>query len=96
MTYLKQAIEINEREKNPQASTAKLEALLSLELDDKVTLTPDQEQEYLDLLQGYGSGKAITNLSEYLLMTQAMKGEIRVRILLFYSFRIPHSGLSLA
>jgi hypothetical protein len=50
MTYLKQAIEINERDKNPQASTAKLEALLSLELDDKVTLTPDQEQEYLDLL----------------------------------------------
>ena len=43
MTYLKQAIEINEREKNLQASNAKLEALLSLELDDKVTLTPDQE-----------------------------------------------------
>ena len=29
------------------------------------------------MLQGEGPGKAITNLSEYLLMTQAMKGEFK-------------------
>lgn len=77
MTYLKQSIEVNERATSPGTSLQKLEQLLALELDGE-PLTEDQEQEYFELLQGHGSGKAITNLAEYLLMTQAMKGEVRV------------------
>jgi len=41
-------------------------------------LSEEEEQEFFGVLQGFGSGKAITNLCEYLVTTQAMKGEIRV------------------
>ena len=40
-------------------------------------MTDEQEQEFFDLLQSDNVGKSLTNLAEYLLMTQAMKGEIR-------------------
>lgn len=80
MTYLKQSIEINEKHRNPAVDVAQLEALLSIEIDDKNILSDDEEKNFLNLLQGFGSGKAITNLAEYLLMTQAMKGEIKVSV----------------
>ena len=52
---------------------------MSLDLDHKegdahITLDADTEQSYFQLLEGKDSGKAITNLAEYLLMTQAMGG----------------------
>lgn len=55
-----------------------LDELFNLELEGKEQLTDESTEEFFSLLQGEGSGKAICNLSEYLLMTQALKGEIRV------------------
>jgi hypothetical protein len=78
MTYLKQSIEITEKAANPDFDLVKLNELLDLELEGKESLTEEEESELFNVLQGEGSGKAITNLSEYILMTQAMKGEIRV------------------
>ena len=37
-----------------------------------------EETHYFSLLKSKQAGKVITNLAEYLLMTQAMKGEIKV------------------
>jgi hypothetical protein len=42
---------------------------LALELEGREQLTEEEEEEFFNLLQGEGSGKAITNLSEYILMT---------------------------
>jgi hypothetical protein len=56
-------------------------------------LSEDEEQEMFGTLKGFGSGKAITNLCEYLVTTQAMKGEIRVSIHIDVSkFRTLRSG----
>ena len=40
------------------------------------------------MLNGDNVGKAVTNLAEYLLMTQAMKGEIKVSITLCYDIHL--------
>ena len=51
---------------------------LDLEVDGIENLTEEEENDYFALLNGDNVGKAITNMAEYLLMTQAMKGEIKV------------------
>jgi hypothetical protein len=81
MTHLKQSIEITERANNPSYDSIRLNELLDLELEGRESLTEPEEVTMFNVLQGAGSGKAITNLSEYLLMTQAMKGEIKVSVL---------------
>ena len=53
---------------------------LDLEEEGVDTLDEDEEQELFALLQSDSVGKAVTNLAEYLLMTQAMKGEIKVSL----------------
>ena len=37
----------------------------------------EEEQEFFELLKSESAGKAVTNLAEYFLMTQAMRGEIK-------------------
>lgn len=71
-------MEIAEKTGNKEIDLVMLERLLSLDLNSEssVPLTNDEEQELFGLLQTRGLGKAITNLAEYLLLTQAMKGEI--------------------
>jgi len=51
---------------------------LDLEEDGVDSLTEEEEQEFFDLLKSDRVGKSLTNLSEYLLMTEAMSGKIRV------------------
>ena len=41
-------------------------------------MTEEEENEFFSLLQSENVGKAITNLAEHLLMTEAMSGRIRV------------------
>ena len=55
-----------------------MKSLLELDLD--AADIPDEDKELLwSLLMAPGQGKTITNLSEYLLMTQAMKDQIKVK-----------------
>lgn len=91
--YLKQSIELTEKSSTLAADPQKLRDLLAVDFKvDEKLLTEEEEQQYFGLLQGFGSGKAITNLCEYLLMTQAMKGEIRVSVLTHFSFRLLRFG----
>jgi hypothetical protein len=54
-----------------------LKSLLELDLDSADI--PEEDKEVLwSLLMAPGQGKTITNLCEYLLMTQAMKDQIKV------------------
>ena len=53
---------------------------LDLEEEGADNLDEDDEAELFAVLQGDGVGKAVTNLAEYLLLTQAMKGEIKVSL----------------
>ena len=41
-------------------------------------LSPEQEQDLFTLLASPDVGKTVTNLAEYLLLTQAMKGDINM------------------
>jgi len=50
---------------------------LDLEEEGADNLDEEDEAELFAVLQGDGVGKAVTNLAEYLLLTQAMKGEIK-------------------
>jgi len=78
LTYLKQSIELNEKIENPNVSLKDLEQLLDLDLDKNSKIDSNQEEHLFSLLQGIGADKSIANLSEYLLMTRALKGEIKV------------------
>ena len=80
--YLRQSIELAEKSGNPQLNYTLLEKLMKLDLEEEGvdTLDEDEEQELFALLQSDSVGKAVTNLAEYLLMTQAMKGEIKVSL----------------
>ena len=51
---------------------------LDLEAEGVDNLTEEEENEFFSLLQSENVGKAITNLAEHLLMTEAMSGRIRV------------------
>ena len=53
------------------------------------------EEEYFDLLKSQEVGKALTNLSEFLLETEGMTGKSKVIIRndSTYSYRILLSGL---
>ena len=53
---------------------------LDLEEEGADNLDEEDEAELFAVLQGDGVGKAVTNLAEYLLFTQAMKGEIKVSL----------------
>mmetsp|Transcript_18439 Transcript_18439/g.21742 ORF Transcript_18439/g.21742 Transcript_18439/m.21742 type:complete len:139 (+) Transcript_18439:552-968(+) len=50
---------------------------LDLEAEGVDNLDEVDEERLFGTLNGDNVGKAVTNLAEYLLMTQAMKGEIR-------------------
>lgn len=78
--YFRQSIELSEKTSNVGLDLTKFDELLKLDLevDGIENLTEDEENEYFALLNGDNVGKAITNMAEYLLMTQAMKGEIKV------------------
>ena len=41
-------------------------------------LSEEEEDEFFNLLKSPSVGKSVTNLSEYLLMTEAMTGRIKV------------------
>ena len=77
--FLKQSIELSEKSDNADANLTKLDELLRLDLDAEGadTLEEEEEQEFFELLKGESVGKAVTNLAEYYLMTQAMRGEIK-------------------
>ena len=51
---------------------------LDLEEEGADKLDADDEERYFSMLSGDNIGKALTNKAEYLLMTQAMKGETKV------------------
>lgn len=73
-----QSIEINEKAQNPAINLTQLQRLMDLDLNDENSkLSTNEEEDMFALLEAQGQGKAITNLSEYLLMTQAMKGEVK-------------------
>ena len=61
-----------------------LNRLLNLDLEtgdtpeDEQILSEEEEEELFNLLQSPTVGKSVTNLSEYLLMTEAMSGRIKV------------------
>ena len=77
--YLKQSIELTEKFLNPALDYVKLQDLLSVDFcKNKNSMTELQENAHFDVLQGNGAGKAITNLSEYLMMTLGRKGETKV------------------
>jgi hypothetical protein len=79
--YFLESIEGNEKANNQGVDLAMLQGLLALNLEPAEeqghTLTEAEEQAYFDLLKAPGQGKAITNYSEYLLMTQGMKGKVK-------------------
>lgn len=77
-SYLAQSIELTETALNTGVDRKLLEELLTLDLvqeDDKAprSLTEEEENEFFALLQAPGQGKAITNMAEYLLMTECMR-----------------------
>ena len=83
MSYMLQSIEL--REKNDTTSTdhTVLEALMNLKLEKGEKLSSEKEEGFLNILESPNVGKTITNLSEYLLLTQGMKGDIDVSYQLF-------------
>lgn len=85
--YLRQSIELSEKSSNKALNLTLFDELLALDLEEEgiENLTSEQEADYFSLLQGENVGKAVTNLAEYLLMTQAMKGEIKVSKSLHFS-----------
>ena len=50
---------------------------MDLEAEGVENLEEEEEQEFFELLKSESVGKAVTNLAEYFLMTQAMRGEIK-------------------
>ena len=64
-----------------------LEDLLDRERAVPEVLTKEMgdsfENDYMNLLKSPHVGTAITNISEYLLMTQAMKGEVKAAAIWF-------------
>ena len=50
---------------------------MDLEVEGVENLEEEEEQEFFELLKSESAGKAVTNLAEYFLMTQAMRGEIK-------------------
>ena len=78
--YLRQSIELGEKAGNADTNYALLEKLMKLDLEEEGAdnLEEEDEAELFAVLQSDGVGKAVTNLAEYLLLTQAMKGEIKV------------------
>jgi len=73
---------MNERHQKQGEDIPWLDQLMSLDLDGRddnaqISIDSDTEQRYFQLLEGRDSGKAITNLSEYMLMTQAMGGKTK-------------------
>lgn len=85
LTYLRQSIELGEKVSNANVDATKLDELINLDLerDDALKLSDSEENAFLEVLQGDAVGKAVTNLAEYLLMTQAMKGDIKNAALWF-------------
>lgn len=81
MSFLKQSIDLLETKQAQVLNQSDLTSLLELDLDDENVHISQELQEHLyTILSSPNLGKAITNLSEYLLMTQAMKGQIKVSL----------------
>jgi len=78
MAYMLQSMELREKAESTATNHTLLEALVNLELnaDGKDALSPEKEADFHGLLESPNVGKTITNLSEYLLLTQGMKGDI--------------------
>ena len=91
---MRQSIELQEKDAAARGKTetsmdnaSLLNRLLNLDLEpgtpeeagsEDVLLTEEEEDELFNLLQSPTVGKSVTNLSEYLLMTEAMSGRIKV------------------
>jgi len=56
----------------------KLDQLFSKESIIPNDFTQETEEEYFTLLKSLDIGKALTNLSEYLLETEGLKGQAKV------------------
>ena len=78
MRHMLQSLELREKADSSATDHTLLEALVSLDLmfEGKEALSPEREADFQGLLESPDVGKTLTNLSEYLLLTQAMKGEI--------------------
>ena len=80
MPFFLQSIELGEKAHNKDFDLMLFEELMNLDLNDEGAepLSPEKESELFELLESPELGKAITNLAEYLLLTQAMKGDINM------------------
>ena len=80
MDYFRQSMELLEKNGNEDLNLTRFEELLrlDLEVDGVENLTEEEEADFFALLQSENVGKCVTNMAEYLLMTQAMKGAIKV------------------
>ena len=77
---MRQSIELQEKEGNSNLDLSLFDQLVNLDLEAEGvdTLTEEEENDFFALLQSENVGKAITNLAEHLLMTEAMSGRIKV------------------
>lgn len=79
---MKQSIEINEKARNPDVLQNELDELMTLSISKTDSKMDQQKEDFLfNILQSEGADKAITNLSEYLLMTETLSGNIKVSLL---------------
>ena len=76
------SIEINEKARNPDVLQNELDELMTLSISKTDSKMDQQKEDFLfNILQSEGADKAITNLSEYLLMTETLSGNIKVSLL---------------
>lgn len=80
LSYFRQSIELGEKGSGSRIDQHDLRELMDLDLEEEGAdkLDADDEERYFSMLSGDNIGKALTNKAEYLLMTQAMKGETKV------------------